>query len=82
MGFAATLPFHKGEISDQAIGSLVQQTKTVPSMCADHDWQGRTIKYPRAEIRSLFDFREATAEDSESVMTWLREHVLTQERDP
>ncbi len=30
-------------------------------MWADYDWQGRTIKYHRAEIRSLFDFREATA---------------------
>lgn len=33
-------------------------------------------------IRSLFGFREATTEDSESVITKLRDHVLTQERDP
>lgn len=91
LGFAAMLkffqaearfPLHKVEIPDQAVDYLVQQTKTVPSMWSDYDWQGRTIKYHRAEIRSLFDFREATAEDSESVMTWLRDHVLTQERDP
>ena len=91
LGFAAMLkffqaearfPLHKGEIPDQAVGYLVQQTKTVASMWANYDWQGRTVKYHRAEIRSLFDFREATAEDSESVSTWLRDHVLTQERDP
>jgi TnpA family transposase len=90
LGFAALLkffqakgrfPVHRGEIPGEAIDYLVQQTKTVPSMWADYDWRGRTIKYHRAEIRSLFDFREATAEDSESVMTWLRDHILTQERD-
>ncbi len=91
LGFAALLkffqaearfPFHKCEVSEQVIGYLVQQTKTLPSMWADYDWQGRTIKYHRAEIRSLFDFREATTEDSESVMAWVRDHVLAQERDP
>jgi TnpA family transposase len=91
LGFAAMLKFFqadgrfpagKGNVPVEAIRYLVQQTKTAPSMWADYDWQGRTIKYHRAEIRSLFDFREATTEDSESVMTWLRDHVLTQERDP
>jgi hypothetical protein len=91
LGFAAMLKFFqadgrfptgKSEVPVEAIGYLVQQTKTVQSMWADYDWQGRTIKYHRAEIRLLFDFREATTDDSESVMTWLRAHVLTQERDP
>jgi len=91
LGFAAMLkffqaegrfPVRKGEIPGEAVGYLVQQTKTAPSMWEGYDWQGRTIKYHRAEIRSLFDFREATAEDSESAMAWLRDHVLTQERDP
>ena len=91
LGFAAMLKFFqadgrfptgKSEVPVEAIGYLVQQTKTVQSMWADYDWQGRTIKYHRAEIRLLFDFREVTTDDSESVMTWLRAHVLTQERDP
>ena len=66
LGFAALLKFFqaegrfpagKGDVPDEAIRYLVQQTKTVPSMWADYDRQGRTIKYHRAEIRSLYDFR-------------------------
>jgi hypothetical protein len=49
---------------------------------AEYDWQGRTIKYHRAEIRALWGFRQATIEDCEALMAWLREHVLAHERHP
>jgi len=75
-------PTAKSEVPPEAIDYLVQQIKTSPASWDEYDWQGRTIKYHRAEIRSLFGFREATVEDSEGVMVWLRDHVLLQERDP
>ena len=91
VGFAALLKFFQAEgrfpssesdVPTEAVEYLVRQTKVAPSSWAEYDWQGRTIKYHRAEIRSLFGFREATAEDCETVMDWLREHVLAQERHP
>ncbi len=90
LGFAVLLKFFQAEgrfptarteVPPEAVDYLVQQINTSPGNWYQYDWQGRTIKYHRAEIRSLFGFREATAEDSEGVMVWLRDHVLPQERD-
>jgi TnpA family transposase len=91
LGFAALLKFFQAEgrfpssesdVPAEAVEYLVRQTKVAPLSWADYDWQGRTIKYHRAEIRSLFGFREAMVEDCEGVMSWLREHLLAQERHP
>ncbi len=91
LGFAALLKFFqrqgrfpagREEIAAAAVEYLVRQTNVAASSWADYDWHGRTIKYHRAEIRALLDFREATAEDSEAVMAWLREHALRRERNP
>jgi Domain of unknown function (DUF4158) len=35
----------------------------------------------RAEIRALFDFREATVADAAALGTWLRDHAVAQSRD-
>jgi TnpA family transposase len=91
MGFAALLKFFQAQgrfpssecdVPEEAVEYLVRQTKVAPSSWGEYDWLGRTIKYHRAEIRSLFGFREAITEDGEAVMVWLREHVLAQERHP
>jgi hypothetical protein len=91
VGFAALLKFFQSEgrfpssendVLEQAVEYLVRQTQVAPSSWTEYDWQGRTIKYHRAEIRSLFGFREAMTEDGEAVMGWLREHVIAQERHP
>jgi hypothetical protein len=91
MGFAALLKFFQAQgrfpssecdVPEEAVEYLVRQTKVAPLSWAEYDWQGRTIKYHRAEIRSLFGFREAMVEDCEAVMSWLREHLLAQERHP
>jgi hypothetical protein len=91
VGFAALLKFFQSEgrfpsseseVPEPAIEYLVRQTQVAPSSWTEYDWQGRTIKYHRAEIRSLFGFREAMTEDGEAVMGWLREHVIAQERHP
>jgi hypothetical protein len=74
-------PGSRDEIPAAAVEYLVRQTKVGPKCWADYDWNGRTIKYHRAEIRALLGFREATVEDSDAVMIWLRDHVLTRERN-
>src|SRR5712692_8406724 len=42
-----------------------------------YDWQGRTIKYHRAQIRTHCGFREATVRDLRELATWLSEQVPT-----
>ena len=89
LGFSALLKFFQDEarfpatktdVPTVAVDYLALQTKATQTAWAEYDWQGRTIKDHRAEIRALWGFREATAEDGEALMLWLSEHVLSQER--
>jgi TnpA family transposase len=91
LGFAALLKFFqtearfptiKSDVPEAAVEYLAAQTKATLSDWAEYDWQGRTIKYHRAEIRALWGFREATTEDGEILTHWLCQHVLTHERHP
>ncbi len=41
----------------------------------------RTLERQRAEIRALFDFREATVADAAALGTWLCDHAVAQSRD-
>jgi hypothetical protein len=91
LGFAALLKFfqseacfpaEKSDVPEACVQYLALQARTAESDWADYDWHGRTIKYHRAEIRALLGFSETTAEDTDAVMVWLREHVLTRERNP
>jgi Domain of unknown function (DUF4158) len=85
LGFAVLLKFFQRE------GRFPQRPQDVPPAVVAHvaaqvgipaahwdayDWDGRTIKYHRAEIRTLLGFREATLADSEALRTWLGDQVL------
>jgi type IV pilus biogenesis protein CpaD/CtpE len=80
LGFAALLKFFQAEarfpttkdnVPVAAVEYLAAQTKAAASAWTEYDWHGRAIKYHRAEIRTLWGFREATAEDGEDVSMWL-----------
>ncbi|MGG3871119.1 hypothetical protein [Brevibacillus laterosporus] len=43
---------------------------------AQYDWNGRMIKYHRAQIREFFGFRENTVQDSQEMSEWLCQHIL------
>ena len=45
------------------------------------DTGDRTLERQRAEIRILFDFREATVADAAALGTWLCDHAVAQSRD-
>jgi hypothetical protein len=91
LGFAALLkffqaegrfPWYPQEVPHAAIEYLARQTGLDVAEWWRYDWKGRTIKYHRAEIRALLGFREATLADSDSLLLWLREHCLANERNP
>lgn len=44
-----------------------------------YDWQGRSIKYHRAQIREFFGFREIQVSDAEELANWLTEQALIYE---
>ncbi|HEY4032979.1 MAG TPA: DUF4158 domain-containing protein, partial [Ktedonobacteraceae bacterium] len=88
LGFAVLLKFFhrvgrfptfKNEVAGQVISFVATQVGVAPEVYLQYDWQGRTIKDHRAEIRRLLDFRESTVADAEQMQQWLIAEILPQE---
>lgn len=75
----ARFPLYKNDIPGVVIAFLATQVGVAPEAYLQYDWQGRTIKDHRAEIRTLFEFRESTVADGEQMKQWLIVDVLPQE---
>lgn len=71
----ARFPRHLGELPTAAVEYVAEQVKVPAFALADYDQEGRTLKYHRAQIRSVHGFREATREDEERLGSWLAEEV-------
>ncbi len=67
----ARFPTHPFEVPKPVIAYLAKQIVCEPDRYAQYNWNGRTIKAHRVQIREFFDFREATVEDSQEVAEWL-----------
>ena len=72
----ARFPDSATEIPNIIISYIASQLKTDSSLYSQYNWQGRSIKNHRAEIRQLFQFRTATISDSEEISNWLIDKIL------
>src|SRR5579884_990192 len=64
-------PHAKYEIPRSVVDYLAHQLKLDAALFQQYDWEGRTIKLHRAQIREELGFREATAADSDAISAWL-----------
>lgn len=76
----ARFPDSSAEIPDIIISYVASQLKIDPKLYSQYNWQGRSLKNHRAEIRQLFGFRTATLSDSEEISHWLIENILPNEQ--
>lgn len=76
----ARFPDSSAEIPDIIISYIASQLKIDPNLYSQYNWQGRSLKNHRAEIRQLFGFRTATLSDSEEISNWLIENILPNEQ--
>jgi TnpA family transposase len=76
---AGRFPAFKNDIPGVVIAFVATQVGVAPEAYLQYDWQGRTIKDHRADIRRLLDFRESTVADAEQMQQWLIAEVLPQE---
>jgi len=76
---AGRFPAFKNEVPGMVITFVATQVGLAPEVYLQYDWQGRTIKDHRADIRRLLDFRESTLADAEQMKQWLIAAVLPQE---
>src|SRR6266566_2811874 len=72
-------PLFKNEIPGVVISFVATQVGVAPEAYLQYDWQGRTIKDHRAEVRRLLGFRESTVADAGQMQEWLLKEVLPQE---
>ncbi len=88
LGFAALLKFFQREsrfpedpreIPSEAIRHLALQVGIPADIWQEYRWEGRVIKYHRAEIREWLGFREATVADAEAAEAWLIDEILDRE---
>ncbi len=76
----AYFPEDKSSISQVVISYIASQVNLPESDYFDYDWQGRSAKVYRVEIRRLFNFRVASVQDSEEMVTWLIDEILANEQ--
>lgn len=76
----ACFPEDKSSISNQVISYIASQVNPSENTYSDYDWQGRSAKVYRVEIRRLFNFRVVTVQDSEQMSNWLIEEILPNEQ--
>jgi hypothetical protein len=74
-------PRQEAEIDAGQVAAVAQQLDVAADAFDIADMADRSLKRHRAEIRALFGFREATAEDGESFVEWLRDHAVASDRD-
>jgi TnpA family transposase len=80
--YEARFPIQAYEVPGSVVAHIAQQVEIPAEAFAAYDWQGRTIKYHRQRIRTLFGFRELTAADTDALGQWLHEVILPSERTP
>jgi TnpA family transposase len=89
LGFAALLTFfhHEGrfptskhEVPPAVVKHLASQVSVPAEAHVAYDWQGRTIKYHRVQIRAALGFRQASVQDADNLVSWLANDVLPHER--
>ena len=87
LGFAVLLKFfqvkgrfpnRKGEVGKDILASIAEQIGTPIEAWHDLDWEGRTIKRHRSDIREWCGFREVTLSDLENFRRWLVEEIIPQ----
>jgi len=75
-----TFPSAKHEIPKDVVNYVAHQLKLEASLFAQYDWEGRTIKLHRTQIREQYHFREATVIDTEEMTSWLISTTLAAEQ--
>ncbi len=75
----ARFPENQCEIVVTVVNYVAKLLDISPEKYSEYDWQGRSIKYHRAQIREFFGFRAAKVSDARELINWLAEQALIYE---
>ena len=73
-------PAGRGEIPDQAVAHVARLVDVPADELGLYEWDGRTIKAHRADVRRYFGFRECSVADADKAAEWLAANVCEKER--
>lgn len=91
LGFAVLLRFfqakgrfpeHRREVPREGVRRIAEQLGVDEAVWSELDWEGRTIKRYRAEIRDRCGFRGIDRADMEAFRVWLTEEAIPLEQHP
>jgi len=80
--YEARFPEDRTEIPQQAVEYVAEQVGVSAAVFEQYNWQGRSIKAHRREIREFYDFRPASLADQEALREWLVTEILPGEYRP
>jgi TnpA family transposase len=89
LGFALLLRFYalngrfptgRAEFPDQVVAYVARLVDVPAAELGLYEWDGRTIKDHRKDIRKYFGFRECSLTDSDKAAAWLAAEVCEKER--
>ncbi len=90
LGFAILLKFFQhegrfpqrpGEVPPLVVNYVTGQVGVDAEEWGRYDWEGRTIKYHRTQIRTHLGFRKASTQDAGRLVEWLCSTVLPQRQE-
>lgn len=76
---SARFPEQKAEIPQSVIDYVASQLRVGSENYASFDWQGRTLKRHRVEIRHFLGFRTFQVKDGKALTAWLQTQLLAYE---
>ncbi len=74
-------PPARNDIPKAIIDYVARQLKLDTGLLAQYDWEGRTIKGHRTQIREHLSFREVTVLDTEEMKSWLIAEKLASDQN-
>jgi len=84
LGFATLLlffqhegrfPQHRHEVPRPVVAHIAAQVGVAYEEWLRYDWDSRSIKYHRVQIREALGYREASIQDADDLATWLSTHI-------
>jgi TnpA family transposase len=79
--YEGRFPTGAHEIPKDVVNYVANQLKLNAALFAQYDWDGRTIKLHRTQIRDQLKFREATTIDVEEMKSWLITEKLASDQN-
>src|SRR5207302_3374831 len=79
--YEGRFPTAKYDIPKSVVDYVARQLKLDTGLLAQYDWEGRTIKGHRTQIREHLSFREVTALDTEEMKSWLIAEKLASDQN-